>query len=83
MHLHPLNPYIHHNLDICAICWHKLLIDVRPCLSDAALRRVNAASAANLQEEKEEKKNIASTLHPVPKLSNLLPNNLILVFLPF
>lgn len=61
-----LNPCIHHNLDICAICWHKLLIDVWPCLSDAALRRVNAASAANLWKEKEEKKNVASTLSPDP-----------------
>lgn len=60
---HFLNPCIHHNLDICAICWHKLLIDVWSCLSDAALRRVNTASAANLQEEKEEK-DVAFTLSP-------------------
>lgn len=73
-----LNPCIHHNLDICAICWHKLLIDVWPCLSDAALRRVNAAPAANLQKEKEEKKNVASTLSPNPPAS--LPTSSFLSF---
>lgn len=43
-----LNLCIHHNLNVCAIRWHELLIDVRSCLPDTALRRVHTAPAADL-----------------------------------